>query len=425
MGVSWCVPATFGRPNATLYARDVAAGIAKPAPGGTGLAGQAVARCCQPPFDLPFAFTGVASAWSWKPPYTRPPDLTVIVAQPVGASVVSRCAIQRPFCHSARTARAAPAPSQSAAQSHTSPLRSSSPLRVRRNFTGTVRPFDTGTTRPSPTGSSKMAPSRRSVTATENEALEWLPLASVAVHVTVVVPTANVEPEAGAQPTHGEPSTTSRAEGAPNVTTAPPASAVTTDRSDGIPDSEGAVVSRTVTAKDPEAVAPALSIAEHEMVVDPSGRTAPGAGRHVTAGSGSSSASVADTLKFEVQPPVVSASTVSGSGSVRTGFVFDGAAGTTSRKPTDGASDSPSAGERKADRGRERPPTGGRRGETHGVLVGLPADRRSHQRDVRRRRARKLRIVDARQTVRGPVIRDGPQGRRRGRHRAARWDLRI
>ncbi len=184
------------------------------------------------------------------------------------------------------------------------------------------------------------------MTDTSKEALEWLPLASVAVHVTVVVPTGKTDPEAGLQATDGELSATSLADGASHATVVPPGSVVTIERSDGIPASDGAVVSRTVTANDPEADAPAVSVAVQETVVVPIGSSAPDVGTQVTVGSGSSWASVADASKAAVQPPVVSASTVNPSGSDSTGGVFTGAAGTATRNPTDVARDRPSAGDR-------------------------------------------------------------------------------
>ncbi len=52
------------------------------------------------------------------------------------------------------------------------------------------------------------------VTATWNDADEWLHDASVAVQVTVVDPTDTSEPDAGRQPTLGDASTTSVADGA-------------------------------------------------------------------------------------------------------------------------------------------------------------------------------------------------------------------
>jgi hypothetical protein len=70
---------------------------------------------------------------------------------------------------------------------------------------------------------------------------------SLAVHVTVVVPTGKTLPDAGAQTTGRSPSTRSKAD-AVNVTTAPPGSSVSTAISAGTV-TTGGVVSRMVTAK--------------------------------------------------------------------------------------------------------------------------------------------------------------------------------
>ena len=130
---------------------------------------------------------------------------------------------------------------------------------------------------------------------TWNEACAGFPLSSVAVHVTVVSPTGKVEPEAGKQPTYGDGSTMSVAVGPLQLTTAPGALMVPTSMSEGIPWSTGAVVSTTVTLKLPLALRPPPSVTEHATVVVPSGSTDPGAGEQLGVGSGSSSASVAET----------------------------------------------------------------------------------------------------------------------------------
>ena len=70
---------------------------------------------------------------------------------------------------------------------------------------------------------------------------------SVAVQVTVAVPMANVEPDAGAQETVTEPSTASVAVGDENVAVAPDAPVASTVIFEGVPEMTGPVVSCTVT----------------------------------------------------------------------------------------------------------------------------------------------------------------------------------
>ena len=81
-----------------------------------------------------------------------------------------------------------------------------------------------------------------SVTVTSNVADAPLPVASVAVQVTVVVPRSNAEPLGGVQPTVGAGSTSSVAVGSVQVTTAL-APVVVVAMSAGMPWSSGAVVS--------------------------------------------------------------------------------------------------------------------------------------------------------------------------------------
>ena len=80
-------------------------------------------------------------------------------------------------------------------------------------------------------------------TVTSNVADAALPDASVAVQVTVVVPTGNTEPDAGSHATTGPGSTSSTAVGSTHVTTAPAASSASTEMPDGTPESTGGVVS--------------------------------------------------------------------------------------------------------------------------------------------------------------------------------------
>src|SRR5438309_2163823 len=71
--------------------------------------------------------------------------------------------------------------------------------------------------------------------------------ASVAVQVTVVVPSGNVEPDADEHITTGAASTASVAVGCAYVTTAPAALVASTVTSEGTPWRTGGVVSTTVT----------------------------------------------------------------------------------------------------------------------------------------------------------------------------------
>src|SRR3569623_1599365 len=97
-----------------------------------------------------------------------------------------------------------------------------------------------------------------SVIVTWNAPLAVLPCASVERQVTVVLPSANVEPAAGVQATAVEPSTRSCAvamieRGAPAGPIASAARSCGSART-------GGVVSRTVTLKPPDAVLPCASV---------------------------------------------------------------------------------------------------------------------------------------------------------------------
>ena len=118
------------------------------------------------------------------------------------------------------------------------------------------------------------------VTVTVKLPLALWPAASRAEHVTVVVPSANVLPEAGAHVGTTLPSTRSVAV-AVNVTAAPDGPVAGTVMSAGRCNA-GPVVSETVTVKLPVARLPAASAAEQETVVVPSGNVAPEAGMHAT-----------------------------------------------------------------------------------------------------------------------------------------------
>jgi len=127
---------------------------------------------------------------------------------------------------------------------------------------------------------------------TWNDPVALLPWASVAVQVTVVGPTGNVEPDGGLHVTGRGPSTRSIAFAA-NVTTAPlgpVASAVTLAGTV----SAGGVVSTTVTVKLALAVLPAISLAAQVTVVVPRWSVEPEGGVHAKVATPTSS--VADAL---------------------------------------------------------------------------------------------------------------------------------
>src|ERR687894_271249 len=140
-----------------------------------------------------------------------------------------------------------------------------------------------------------------SCTMTLNEPVASFPAASVAEQLTVVVPSGNVEPEAGSHVTGTEPSTASVAVTAAYVTSAPcglVASAA--GGADGSVNS-GFVVSCTMTLNEPVPVFPAASVAEQLTVVVPSGNVEPEAGSHVT-GTEPSTASVAVAVYVTAAP---------------------------------------------------------------------------------------------------------------------------
>jgi hypothetical protein len=145
-----------------------------------------------------------------------------------------------------------------------------------------------------------------------------LPAASVAEQLTVVVPGANVLPEAGEQLTATEPSTRSEAD-AEYVTTAPeiPVAAVVMLAGRV---SVGGVVSSTVTSKLPLALLPAASVAEQFTVVVPSANVLPDAGTHVGV-IAPSTMSDADAENVTTAPDALVASTVMFAGTVTVGGV--------------------------------------------------------------------------------------------------------
>jgi hypothetical protein len=159
------------------------------------------------------------------------------------------------------------------------------------------------------------------LTVTRNDAVPVLPASSVAEQLTVVTPIGNVEPEAGEQDGVIEPSTRSDAV-ALNVTTAPEELVVVV-MSAGT-ETEGLVVSLTVTVNDAVPVLPAASVAEQLTVVVVIGNVEPEAGVQ-TAVTEPSTLSVADTVNVTVLPAELVASTVMADGTVRTGAVVSGA----------------------------------------------------------------------------------------------------
>src|SRR6266498_2241570 len=86
-----------------------------------------------------------------------------------------------------------------------------------------------------------------STTETLNVVEEWFPEASVAVHVTVVFPSAKVLPDAGKQLTVGLGSTVSDAVGAVYDTTAPAGPVASIGPTSACEAIDGAVVSTTET----------------------------------------------------------------------------------------------------------------------------------------------------------------------------------
>jgi hypothetical protein len=135
-----------------------------------------------------------------------------------------------------------------------------------------------------------------------NDAEPVLPALSVAEQVTFVDPIANVLREAGLQVGVIEPSTISEAE-AVNVTTAPLGPVALTVMLAGTA-TTGGVFCSTVTEKVPVAVFSALSVAEQDTVVVPSGNVEPDAGVHVT-GTEPSTRSDAEAVNVTTAPPAL------------------------------------------------------------------------------------------------------------------------
>jgi uncharacterized protein YhbP (UPF0306 family) len=129
-----------------------------------------------------------------------------------------------------------------------------------------------------------------SVTVTVKEADPLLAFVSVAVHVTVVGPSGNVDPLAGVQVTGRGPSTPSLAD-AVKLNVAPVAPVASTVAFAGTV-TTGPIVSATVTVKEAAPLLALVSVAVHVTVVGPSGNVDPLAGVQVT-GRGPSTRSAA------------------------------------------------------------------------------------------------------------------------------------
>src|SRR5205807_1768980 len=106
-----------------------------------------------------------------------------------------------------------------------------------------------------------------------------LPCASVALQVTCVEPVLSTVPDAGEQATCTAPSTRSVAVGDAQVAGEPGATVM----SEGMPEIDGGVVSRTATVNDPELPLPRESAALQLTSVSPIATTAPLAGEQLTA----------------------------------------------------------------------------------------------------------------------------------------------
>src|SRR5919199_6669565 len=158
-------------------------------------------------------------------------------------------------------------------------------------------------------------------TVTAKLALPVFPCESVALHVTVVVPTGKLLPEDGLQLGVSAPSTLSFAL-AEKLTVRPPVDSVSTEKSPGT-DTTGGVVSLrfTVTVKEAEPVFPCESVALHVTVVVPTGKLLPDGGLHVGV-SGPSTTSVAVASPYvTVVPPGLSVEVETFEGGVTAGAV--------------------------------------------------------------------------------------------------------
>ena len=154
-----------------------------------------------------------------------------------------------------------------------------------------------------------------SCTATCCVALEVFPLASVAVHVTTVVPTGKVR--GASLVTTGLGSTRSVTAAVPSATAVccPVASTVTSGG--GV--SAGGVVSCTVTGNSPLLLLPALSVAVQVTVVVPIENVDPEGGSQPGVMESSPPTSSADATKSTTAPAPDVASSITKFGSARTG----------------------------------------------------------------------------------------------------------
>jgi hypothetical protein len=159
-----------------------------------------------------------------------------------------------------------------------------------------------------------------SATVTENVAgglaLWW---ESSALHVTVVDPSANTEPDAGAHVTGSEPSTASDAV-AVNATGAPlgPVASLTIGAGTVM---TGGVVSTTVTGNVAWLAPPWLSTALHVTVVGPNPNTEPDTGAHVTGSEPSTTSDAVTVYPTDAPLESVACATIGGAGTVMTGGV--------------------------------------------------------------------------------------------------------
>jgi hypothetical protein len=162
-----------------------------------------------------------------------------------------------------------------------------------------------------------------STTVTLKEADPVFPCESVARHVTVVLPSGNVEPGCGEQMTSAiGPSESSIASGVGNVTTEPAALFASTRRSGETPLSAGGLRSTytTVTLKLPVATLPWASLAEHVTVVMPIANVDPEDGLQLAA-TAPSTLSKARAENVTGVPPSSDVSTVWFGGRERAGLV--------------------------------------------------------------------------------------------------------
>lgn len=153
-----------------------------------------------------------------------------------------------------------------------------------------------------------------SVTVTVKLQLPVFEDASVAVHVTVVVPTGNVAPVAGTQVTGPVPGQLSVAAGVEKATTAEHWPAVFGTLTFAGQANVGACVSLTVTVNEHEPVFEEASLAVQVTVVVPTGKLDPEGGKHATVDPGqlSEAAGVAKFTTAEHCPAVFPTVTFAG-----------------------------------------------------------------------------------------------------------------